>query len=48
MAAGSRAVKRGGRSAAIAAMLKRDSHRYSAHDAKFFEHRAVAAASRNI
>ncbi|WFU83639.1 hypothetical protein QA645_13090 [Bradyrhizobium sp. CIAT3101] len=48
MAAGPHAVKRDGRSAAIAAMLKPDSGRYSAHDVAFFEHQAVAAASRNI
>jgi hypothetical protein len=48
MAASSHAVKRGGRSAAIAAMLKPDSDRYSAHDAEFFERETVAAASRNI
>jgi hypothetical protein len=48
MAASSHAVKRGGRSAAIAAMLKPDSDRYSAHDAEIFEHEAVAASSRNI
>ncbi|WP_234679775.1 hypothetical protein [Bradyrhizobium monzae] len=48
MAAGSYVVKRGGRSAAIAAMLKPDSDRYSAHDAEFFEHQAVAASPRSI
>jgi hypothetical protein len=48
MATGSHAVKRGGRSAAITAMLKPDSDRYSAHGAEFFEHQAVAASPRNI
>ncbi|WP_426408416.1 hypothetical protein [Bradyrhizobium ganzhouense] len=48
MATGSHAVKRVGRSPAIAAMLKQDSDRYSAHDAEFFEHQAVAASPRNI
>jgi hypothetical protein len=48
MAGGPHAVKRDGRSAAIAAMLQSDSDRYSAHDAEFFEHQAVAAASCNI
>ncbi|WP_194481126.1 hypothetical protein [Bradyrhizobium sp. CCBAU 53338] len=32
----------------LTAMLKPDSDRYSAHDAEFFQHVAVAAASRNI
>jgi hypothetical protein len=45
MAAGSHAVKRGGRIATIAAMLKPDRDRYSAHDADFFERRAVAIFS---
>ncbi|WP_187435428.1 hypothetical protein [Bradyrhizobium cytisi] len=48
MAVGPHAVKRDRRSAAIAAMLKQDSDRYSAHDAEFFEHQAVAAPSRSI
>jgi hypothetical protein len=48
MAAGSHEVKRGGRNAAITAMLKPDSDRYSAHDAEFFEHEAVAASPRSI
>jgi hypothetical protein len=48
MAADPHAVKRDGRSAAIAAMLKPDSDRYSAHDAEFFEYQAVAASPRNI
>jgi hypothetical protein len=43
MASDPSAVKRDGRSAAIAAMPKPDGDRYSAHDVDFFEHETVAA-----